>query len=29
MMKQYHISYHIADLCKENNGWKKEMKEYK
>lgn len=25
MVKQYQINYHIADLCNENNGWKKEL----
>lgn len=24
-MKEYTIAYHIADLCKLNNGWKKEL----
>ena len=24
-MKDYKIIYHIADLCQENNGWKKEL----
>lgn len=24
-MKQYKILYHIADLCNDNNGWKKEL----
>lgn len=24
-MKEYRIIYHIADLCKLNNGWKKEL----
>ena len=25
LMKEYKIIYHIADLCKLNNGWKKEL----
>lgn len=24
-MKKYEIVYHIADLCCDNNGWKKEL----
>ncbi|MDO5156142.1 MAG: PC4/YdbC family ssDNA-binding protein [Eubacteriales bacterium] len=24
-MKKYEIAIHIADLCDENNGWKKEL----
>lgn len=24
-MKNYKIIYHIADLCQDNNGWKKEL----
>lgn len=24
-MKEYKIACHIADLCVENNGWKKEL----
>ena len=25
MKKSYKVIYHIADLCKLNNGWKKEL----
>lgn len=25
IMKEYKIVYHIADLCTDNNGWKKEI----
>ena len=24
-MKEYEIIYHIADICADNNGWKKEI----